>query len=381
MQVLKRIHRPIESSTSGGRLRSLDVFRGLTIAGMILVNSPGNETAFGWLEHSAWNGCTPTDLVFPFFVFMIGMSLVFSLNKKIDQGTPADDLFTPILKRSALIFGLGLFLNGFPYFHLATIRIPGVLQRIALCYFFAAILYLVVRTEVLVAMVLIFLLHYWMLMTHIVVPYYGAGNLSPEGNLASYIDQALFAGHMYRPYYDPEGFLSTGPAIATALMGVLASIWVRGSKTPKEKIYGLSIMAGFCIVAGWVWNITFPINKALWTSSFVLFTGGLALAVFALCYGLVELKKMDHWGRPFEIFGKNAIAAYVLHILFLKIQNLIHIARRDGTPGNLRFWITDHFFGWWATPKLASLCYALAYTALWYYVVRALDRRKIYLKV
>ncbi len=237
MKAYKRVHFGSSDTalTPGQRLASLDVFRGLTIALMVLVNSPGNSTAYAWLEHAAWNGCTPTDLVFPFFVFIVGMSLVFSLDRKLEQGASIDNLFNPILKRTVILFGIGLLLNGFPYYHLSTLRILGVLQRIALCYFFAACLYLVVRTEVLAALIGLLLVDYWMIMTRVAVPFYGAGNLTPEGNLASFIDQSILAGHMYRPHYDPEGLLSTGPAVATALIGVLAALGRRSHKTTKEK--------------------------------------------------------------------------------------------------------------------------------------------------
>jgi predicted acyltransferase len=363
------------------RLLSLDVFRGLTIAGMVLVNSPGNETAYTQLDHSAWDGCTFTDLVFPFFVFIVGVSLVFSLSKRLEQGVSADKLLSKVFKRTAIIFGLGLFLNGFPYYHLSTIRILGVLQHIALCYYFGSLLFLKtrVRTQALIAVGL--LVGYWLAMTRIPVPGYGIGNLTKEGNLAAYIDRMLLAGHMYRPVYDPEGILSTLPAIATGLLGNLTGVWLLSQKhTPAQKVQAMIAASLVFVNAGLLWGRSFPINKALWTSSYVLWTGGLALLLLALCYWLIEIKNWRTWSKPFEIFGLNAIAVYLLHILFLKIQNLIHLPRPDGSSGNLRFFITQHLFGW-ASLQNASLFYALGYTLLWLVVLWTLYRRKIFIKI
>ncbi len=363
------------------RLRSLDVFRGATIAGMILVNSPGNEMAYVPLEHAAWDGCTPTDLIFPFFVFILGASLYFSLSNRLAQGTGRAVLFRKVLHRTAALFGLGLLLNGFPYYHWSTLRIPGVLQRIALCYFFAATLFLRFRLRTLLYLTLGILLGYWLLMTRTPVPGFGAGNLTRTGNLAAYVDRTVLAGHLYRPEYDPEGILSTLPAIATALMGILAGAWLGSGRSDQEKLEGLLAAGAAAIVAGKLWGWWFPINKALWTGSYVLYAGGWALLLLALCYWLIDVKKREVWGKSFEIFGRNAILAYCLHILFLKIQNLVYLPRPDGRPGNLRFYMTDHFFAPWTTPLNASLLYALSYTLFWLIVCGVLSRKKIFVKI
>jgi len=257
---------------SSGRLLSLDVFRGITIAGMILVNSPGNETSYTQLDHSTWNGCTLTDLVFPFFVFIVGVSLVFSLSKRLERGEAPRDLLVKVLKRAAIIFGLGLFLNGFPQYHFSTIRILGVLQRIALCYFFAALLFIKTRprTQALIAAGL--LVGYWLAMTRIPVQGYGVGNLTKEGSLASYIDRLMLAGHTYRAVYDPEGLLSTLPAIVTALIGNLTGVWLFSKRTDLQKVRGIVTAGTASAAAGWLWGVWFPINKPLWTSSYVLWT-------------------------------------------------------------------------------------------------------------
>jgi predicted acyltransferase len=362
------------------RLLSLDVFRGITIAAMILVNSPGNQTAYAPLEHAEWNGCTPTDLIFPFFVFIVGVSLAFSLSKRLQRGEAPGPILLQVLKRSVLIFGFGLLLNGFPYYNLATLRIPGVLQRIALCYLAAAFLFLKTRVWTQAAIACFLLAGYWLAMTSIPVPGYGVGDLGMEGNLAAYIDRMFLSGHMYKPVYDPEGILSTLPAIATALLGNLAGVWLLSPRAPKQKLKGLMLAGVLAAAAGWFWGQVFPINKALWTSSYVLWTGGLALCLLALCYGALDIRQRRGWSRPFEIFGLNAIAAYMLHILFLKIQNRIPMPRLDGSPGNLRLYLSEHLFGW-ASLENASLMYALSYTLLWLGVLYLLYRRKLFLKV
>src|ERR1051326_3535418 len=199
----------------------------MTIAGMVLVNSPGNNTAYWPLDHAEWNGMTPTDLVFPFFVFIIGVSVVFSLSKRLAAGATRSRLLGQAFKRTAILFGLGLFLNGFPYFNLSTIRIFGVLQRLAICYFFSAAFYLYTDIAVHVGAVALSLLGYWWVMTHLSAPGYTRGDLTKEGNFAAFLDRLILGRHLYRPVYDPEGILSTVPAIATGLLGNLAGFWLR----------------------------------------------------------------------------------------------------------------------------------------------------------
>ncbi len=362
------------------RLLSLDVFRGVTIAGMILVNSPGNESSYWPLDHAEWHGLTPTDLVFPFFVFIVGISLVFSMSSKLAAGATRKALFTQVLKRTLIIFALGLLLNGFPFYDLTTIRILGVLQRIALCYFFGSVFFLWTTISIQIAAVGIILIGYWWIMTHLQVAGFPVGDLTQEGNFAAYIDRTMLAGHMYRPVYDPEGILSTVPAIATGLFGNLAGYWLKAPGVPARKATGC-LQAGIVfLLAGWKWGQYFPINKALWTSSYVLVTTGWALVLFSFIYMAIEIAGWKKWSKPFEVFGVNAIAAYVLHVFFLKIQNRIPMPRIDGTPGNLRFFITDHLFSPWLSANAASLAYALSYTLMWLVVFSILYRKKIFLK-
>src|SRR5262245_15973632 len=273
--------------SSTGRLISLDVFRGLTIAGMVLVNNAGNWNAvYPPLLHASWHGWTPTDLIFPFFVFIVGVAIPLAFEKRKAIGGSQRDLQLKILRRTLIIFGIGLMLNAFPFTmeNLTHLRIPGVLQRIALCYFFAALIFVKtkVRTQAIIAAAL--LIVYWLAMKLIPAPGFAAGDLTMEGSLASWVDRTLLAGHTYRPLYDPEGLLSTVPAVATALFGVLAGQWLMQKREPLEKIAGLFAVGALCVITGYVLNWGFPINKALWTSSYVMFTGGLALQLLALCY-------------------------------------------------------------------------------------------------
>ncbi|MDI9819860.1 MULTISPECIES: acyltransferase family protein [unclassified Legionella] len=354
------------------RFLSLDVFRGITIILMILVNSPGNKTVYSWLAHSVWHGCTLADIVFPFFIFIVGVTSVLSLAKSRQQGLSNN--LPKIVQRTLIIFLIGLFLNLFPYhFDLSTIRFFGVLQRIAICYFCISLLYLTTRIQTQIVIFISLLIGYWLLMTVVPAPGYGAGNLTPEGNWASCVDRMIFSSpHLYGKIFDPEGLLSTLPAIATALLGSFTGIWLISTNNPRRQLTGLFIAGILGVVTGWVWGLWFPINKSLWTSSYVLFTGGLALIVFAICYWLLDVKGYKKWGKPFEVLGLNAMAAYFLHIFFLKVQLMV--------PGNLRLLVTDRLFGWSALEN-ASLFYALGYSLLWLLVLTVFYRKRIFLKV
>ncbi|HKY27404.1 MAG TPA: heparan-alpha-glucosaminide N-acetyltransferase domain-containing protein, partial [Pyrinomonadaceae bacterium] len=302
------------SSAPADRLVSLDVFRGITIAGMVLVNNPGTWSSIYWpLGHAAWHGWTPTDLVFPFFLFIVGLAITLAFGRRVETGGSKRDLYIKVIKRTLIIFGIGLFLNAFPYFNFSELRIPGVLQRIAVCYFFASIIFLNTEWYTQVIITIALLIIYWLMMTLIPAPGYAAGDLSKEGSLASYIDRIVFGKHVWAQakVYDPEGLLSTIPAIATTLMGVLTGHWLRSRKTAYEKVAGMFVVGAVCVAVGWALNSFFPINKALWTSSYVLFTGGLALQFLALCYWIIDIKGYRRWAKPFEVFGLNAIALYV----------------------------------------------------------------------
>jgi predicted acyltransferase len=369
-------------SSITSRLVSLDVFRGITIALMVLVNSPGNETAFPLLAHSAWNGCTLADLVFPFFIFIVGVSLVLALSKHRQQGYSQKALVLTVLKRSLILFCLGLFINAVPFhMNFATLRVYGVLQRIAICYCAGAVLFLTtrIRTQAIIAAGL--LVGYWLVMTLVPVPGYGVASLTPDSNLAAYIDRLVFSSaHLYEKIYDPEGILSTFPAIAGVLLGNLTGAWLQSRFSKPQKMLGLLLAGGLSLLLGWIWSLDFPINKNLWTSSFVLWTTGLGLLLLALCYGLIDIKGWRRWSKPFEIFGVNAIALYVGHIYLLRLQAMIHLPRQDGSAGHLRFFITEHLFGW-TSLKMASLLYAVTYILFWLGVFSILYRKKIFIRV
>jgi predicted acyltransferase len=369
---------------ASGRLVSLDVFRGLTIAAMVLVNNPGTWSSIYWpLEHAAWNGWTPTDLVFPFFLFIVGVSITLAFARRMEAGAADRALYLKVVKRAAIIFGLGLFLNGFPYFNLGTIRIAGVLQRIALCYLFASLIFLTtkVRTQLLIALAL--LVVYWLMMTRIAAPGFAAGDLTKEGSLASYVDRVLLGPHIWRQgkVYDPEGLLSTIPAVATTLFGVLTGHWLRSERTRWDKVAGMFVVGAVCVFLGWAWNPFFPINKALWTSSYVLFTAGLALQLLALCYWVIDIEGYRRWAWPFEVFGVNALALFVGTGLMVKLMSLIKIPLGDGTTISSQGWIFRKFFLSWASPINASLCYAIAFILLWLFLMWLLYRKRIYIKV
>ena len=352
------------------RLLSLDAFRGITIAGMVLVNNPGSWTdIYSPLRHAEWHGWTPTDLIFPFFVFIVGMAITLALGPRVEGG--AAGLHGTVLRRTRLIFLVGLVLNGFPYFHLSTLRIPGVLQRIALCYGIAALIFLHTRWRAQAAIGSALLLVYWALMKLVPVPQFGAGDLSMAGNLAAYLDRTLLSGHIYRPLYDPEGLLSTVPSIATALAGILAGHWLRSRREPLEKVTGFFAAGAAAVVVGWSWNLAFPINKPLWTSSYVLFTAGLALQLFAVCYWLIDVKGYRRWATPFLVFGANALAAYFLSSIGARLMGLL----------NVKTWMMAHVFNHVASPVNASLLFALSYVLLWLGVMAVLYRRGIFIRL
>jgi predicted acyltransferase len=373
-----------DTTTPNDRQISLDVFRGITIAGMVLVNNPGSWASIYWpLGHAEWHGWTPTDFIFPFFLFIVGVAIPLAFGRRVKSVGSKRDLYLKIIRRTLIIFALGIFLAGFPYFEFSTIRIPGVLQRIAVCYLFASVIFLNTKVKTQIIITAALLVIYWLLMTRLHAPGFATGDLSKEGSLASFIDRVIFGPHIWRQgkVYDPEGLLSTIPAIATTLFGVLTGQWLRTDKSPYEKVAGLFVAGAICIVIGWSWNPFFPINKALWTSSFVFFTGGMALEFLALCYWLIDIKKIQWWTKPFVVFGVNAIVLYVGSGLMADLLGLIKVPTGDGTTISLQSWIFQNIFLTWLPPYRASLAFAICFILVWLGLMWVLYRRKIFIKV
>jgi predicted acyltransferase len=367
-----------------GRVESLDVFRGLTIAAMLLVNNPGSwGHVYAPLLHAAWHGSSPTDLVFPFFLFIVGLASAFSLGGLLDRGFTRAEVFRKALLRAIIIFGLGLALQGFPHYDLAHLRILGVLQRIAVSYLVVAAIVLATGVRGQITALIGVLLGYWTLMTLVPVPGVGRGVLEPDLNLAHWLDLRLI-GPKHLPLdtrtWDPEGILSTLGAIATVLCGVLAGHWLRSAHPAWPKAVGLGVAGAVGIAVGLTWNRTFPINKSLWTGSYFLFSAGIACLILALLYWLVDTKARRSWTWPFLVFGTNAITAYWLSSLLGIILDWIMI------PGPsealvLKTYLYERLFASWLDPIDASLAYAITYVLLWLGLLSLLYRRRIFIRI
>ena len=356
------------------RLLSLDVFRGVTIALMILVNSPGHQFSYPWLQHSAWNGCTLADVVFPFFIVIVGISSVLALTNLKTKGFSNQQLFKIIYKRSIYLFFMGLLLNFLlKNFDLAHLRILGVLQRIALCYFFSSLLFITTKIKYQVIIITVLLIGYWFLMTQ----FTPISSISVNSNLVGYFDQFIFSSrHLYTPMFDPEGLLSTLPAIASALFGNVMGAVLISSRTKPQQLRWMVGVGLILSAVGLLWNATFPINKSLWSSSYVLWTSGLSFLVFAMCFELIEIKCLVKWSKPFVLLGKNAMLFYMLHIILLKIQATIVVFDANWGLVNLRFYITDWLFGSFS-PKNASLGYAAAYTLFCLFLLKCIKKQRL----
>jgi predicted acyltransferase len=364
------------------RLVALDAFRGITIAAMILVNNPGTwNDVYPALQHAVWNGWTPTDLIFPFFLFIVGVAITLSIGAGVSPGQNRLHLCGKIVRRALLIFALGIFLNGFPRFDWSVLRIPGVLQRIAVCYFFASLIVLTVgvRAQALTAVALV--AGYWVLMHFVPVPGYGAGGLEPTTNLAAYVDDTLLHGHLLHAGWDPEGVLTTLPALATTLAGVLTGVWLRSGRPHGERIAGLLVAGNLGLVLGEILDAWWPINKNLWTGSYVLLTAGMALNVLGACDWLIDFKGYRRWATPFVVFGMNPIVAYVLSSLTAKAMLLWPVGQPDGSMINLQQYVFATFFAPMATAASASLFYALAYVLLWLGITAVLYRNRAVIKI
>lgn len=443
------------------RLVSLDVFRGMTIAGMVLVNNPGTWSAiYGPLKHAEWHGITPTDYVFPFFLFIVGVAIPMALGKRVAEGITRD-VYWKIATRAVKIFALGLLMSMIPFFvfgetglpqilkllimlgfsaalffylidkkkiaaivagvaaltvlvlyfagtefiwyNFSTMRIPGVLQRIAVCYLIVSIIYLHTNWKQQTLIGVALLLVYWLLMTVVPVPACEITTIDSKAcNLAAFLDRTILTeAHIWRSakVFDPEGILSTIPAIVTTISGVLTGTWLMSSdkgqvisdetldsslvthNSSLEKCLGLFAFGTILLAVGWSWSLLFPLNKSLWTSSYVVYTTGLALLTLAVCYYLIDIKGYKKWSKPFVILGVNALALFVFSGILARMLGLVKVAGPEGKDISLQQWIFDTFFQSWLVPTDASLAYAVCFILVWLFLMWLLYRRRIFIKV
>lgn len=380
------------------RLRSLDVFRGFTIAAMVLVNNPGDWSHIhAPLRHAAWHGCTFTDWIFPFFLFIVGVSMTLSVTRARAAGTPPRTLRRKLWRRSLLIVAIGLVLNFIPAFDVASWRFPGVLQRIGLCSLIATPAVIAWRSAGLTALGVALLALYAALMLLLPVPdvngVVAAGVLEPGRDPGAFIDRWLFGGHLWSQSrtWDPEGLLGTLPAIATLLLGALTGRWLLTARAAAATAMWM-MLAG--LLALWLGvmldTLLMPINKSLWTPSYVAYTGGWALLLFASSYWLVDacdVPRVQHWAarllRPFEIFGGNALFVFVVSGLLAKALATIKVAATASAPATLS--LKAVLFGainqGWLAPVNASLAYALGFDAVMFMLAYALWRRRVFIKL
>ncbi len=370
-----------DAQTPPRRLVSLDAFRGLTIAGMILVNNPGSWSyVYPPLQHAEWHGWTPTDLIFPYFLFIVGVAIPFSFRSRLGTVARTGHLMRHVLRRSLILIGLGVAMRAIPTFDWAEMRLYGVLQRIGIVYLVAgaSYIYLSARGRAVTGGVL--LLGYWAVMTLVPVPGYGAGDLSPEGNLASWLDRLLMPGRLWQGTWDPEGLLSTFPAVVTSLLGIATGDWLQADRSGEIKARGMLTAAALLAALGLVWGLAFPINKNLWTSSFTLFTSGTALLLFGSMYWLIDVKRLrGAWCAWMVVFGMNAIAVYVASGMASKMLGYIRIGGEDGP--SIYNWVYEVVFRDWAGDVNGSLAFALTYVAIWLGLIWVLHAKRVYIKI
>lgn len=374
------------------RLLSLDVFRGLTIAGMLLVNNPGDWGAiYAPLEHAEWNGWTPTDVIFPFFLFIVGVTTHLSLTARRSRGATDREIMLNVIRRGAIIVLLGWLMAGFPYYPLTRIteiRLPGVLPRIGVAYILGALLTMRTTLKQQIIILAVILYGYWILQTLVPVPgqhEIGALLLNrPDATLSAWLDRTLLGGHLWinSKTWDPEGLLSTIPSVGTVILGVFTGRWLTRSELPiAERLNGMFVAGAIGMVVGLMWNWSFAINKSLWTSSYVMFTAGMGCVALAACVWIVDVHNIRWWTKPFVIFGTNPILAFVgSGVLARIIYSLIKVPY-NGETVSLEAAIYRGVFASWLDPKNASVAFALLIVLFWLAILTVLYRRKIFLKV
>jgi predicted acyltransferase len=377
--------KPVVAKSEKPRLLSLDFLRGLTVATMLLVNDPGDwDHIYPPLEHSKWNGCTPTDCVFPFFLFMVGVSIVYAMQaKKADAATHSKLLLT-VLRRTLILFAIGMCVPlffGTPFSHL---RIPGVLQRIAVVFGITSVLFVKANTRTLVIIAGSCLVAYYLIMTLVPVPGIGPANLEPTTNLGAWVDRTVFTtNHLWNSSktWDPEGLLGTIPAIGTCLLGVFTGLYLKKDKLKSTRqILQMGGAGALLIVVALIWNQFFPINKALWTSSFVLFTSGLAIVMLSIFYWLIDIKGYRKLIPPFVAFGRNAITTYILADLIPMGLSAITFTS-DGKKTNLWSYLYNHLFVPYLSPVNASLAGGILMVLIIFLPIWILYVKKITIKV
>jgi predicted acyltransferase len=378
---------------SSKRLLSLDFFRGLTVAAMILVNNPGSwGHIYSPLGHAEWNGCTPTDLVFPFFLFIVGVSIAYALGSKKEDESTHTKTILKALKRALILFGLGFILAIFPrnfkefdlINSLQNVRIMGVLQRIGIVFFISAVIFLKLSTKNIFRTMILILFGYWLLMTFVPVPGVGYANLEKETNLGAWLDRTILTeAHLWKSAktWDPEGLLSTLPAIANGLFGILVGVYLKRKDVEVGTKMAWLFTTGFtAVLLGLLWDLQFPINKALWTSSYVLYTGGLATTILALCYWVIDANNYNRFTKPFVVYGVNAITVFFVSGLLPRLLNMIKIKQEDGAVGALT-WFNQTFFTPYFSPINASLAYAIFVVLFFYVILWVMYKKNIIIKV
>lgn len=394
------------------RLLSIDLLRGLDLTFMIMVNNNADEEhAFWAMKHAAWNGFTPTDLVFPTFLFLVGVSVVLATRSRLARGASHASIVGHAFQRMVILIVLGIIINSFPFFHLDTMRFYGVLQRIGVCYFIAVCIELIsANWRPKFAILVACLVGYWALMRFVPVPGYGVPTHTVpindmNGNLVAWVDRALFSpAHLYERVRDPEGFLSTLPAVGTILLGVLTGTWIRTDRRLTVKVAGIAGAGVVCLLLGALWNIPFPINKKLWTSSFVLFAGGWSLVLLALSMWIVDLRgsfrdtgaiqprpdrDLNELGHPYAfrpllVFGVNSISAYFLSEILPGINDLIHVGPPMPPRGHHLTplgWYYLHLHSVVTNTAWASLLFSLTFVLLCWIPIYFLYKRRIFLRI